>query len=262
MEIPVKLEAYEGPLDLLLQLIEKNKVSIYDIPIAEITDQYIATISRFSPEDLEGMSEFLVMAATLLDIKSRMLLPPEVNDEGEEIDPREELVQKLLEYKMYRYMGNELRDRQDDASRVFYRPQSLPEEVKSYRAPVDSDALLKDVDLAGLYKLYNDLIRRQNDRVDIVHGGFASIKKDPVDLSAAVRRVSQYIYEKKECMFHEILEQHRGKQYKIVSFLTLLELMKQGRVEVSQPESFADIHLKWTGSGDFDASEEMSIEYD
>ena len=102
MGIPVKLEAFEGPLDLLLHLIEKNKINIYDIPIVEITDQYMEYIRQMKTESLDVMSEFLVMAATLLDIKSRMLLPPEVTEEGEEIEPREELVEKLLEYKMYK----------------------------------------------------------------------------------------------------------------------------------------------------------------
>ena len=99
--IPVKLEVFEGPLDLLLHLIEKNKVNIYDIPIAEITDQYMEYIHQMQREDLNIMSEFMVMAATLISIKCRMLLPKEVNEEGEEEDPREELVRQLLEYKMY-----------------------------------------------------------------------------------------------------------------------------------------------------------------
>ena len=100
--IPVKLEVFEGPLDLLLHLIEKNKVNIYDIPIAEITDQYMEYIHQMQREDLNIMSEFMVMAATLISIKCRMLLPKEVNEEGEEEDPREELVRQLLEYKMYK----------------------------------------------------------------------------------------------------------------------------------------------------------------
>ena len=103
MELEFKLEKFEGPLDLLLHLIDKNKVDIYDIPIADITDQYMEYVRQMEEEDMDVMSEFLVMAATLLDIKCRMLLPKEVNEEGEE-DPRAELVQKLLEYKMYKYM--------------------------------------------------------------------------------------------------------------------------------------------------------------
>ena len=92
MGIPVKLPVFEGPLDLLLHLIEKNKIDIYDIPIVEITDQYMDYIQQMQKEDLNIMSEFMVMAATLIDIKCRMLLPKEVNEEGEEADPREELV--------------------------------------------------------------------------------------------------------------------------------------------------------------------------
>ena len=100
MGIPVKLEVFEGPLDLLLHLIEKNKVDIYDIPIVEITNQYMEYIRQMQREDLNVMSEFLVMAATLLDIKCKMLLPKEVTEDGEEEDPRQELVEQLLQYKM------------------------------------------------------------------------------------------------------------------------------------------------------------------
>ena len=100
MGIPVKLQVFEGPLDLLLHLIDKNKVNIYDIPIAMITDQYLEYVNAMDRQDLNVVSEFLVMAATLIDIKSKMLLPKQVNEEGEEEDPRDELVRQLLEYKM------------------------------------------------------------------------------------------------------------------------------------------------------------------
>ena len=132
MALSVKLEVFEGPLDLLLHLIEKNKIDIYDIPIVEVTDQYLEYIRQMEHEDMNVMSEFLVMAATLLDIKARMLLPKEVNEEGEEEDPRQELVERLLEYKMYKYMSYELRDRQMDAEHMLYREQSLPKEVLQY----------------------------------------------------------------------------------------------------------------------------------
>ena len=120
MALEVKLEVFEGPLDLLLHLIEKNKVDIYDIPIVEITEQYLDYIRQMQTEDMNVMSEFLLMAATLLDIKCRMLLPREINEEGEEEDPRAELVEKLLEYKMYKYMSFELRDMELDAAKSFY----------------------------------------------------------------------------------------------------------------------------------------------
>ena len=127
MGIPVKLQVFEGPLDLLLHLIEKNKIDIYDIPIVEITNQYMEYIKAMQKEDLNIMSEFLVMAATLLDIKCRMLLPKEVNEEGEEEDPRQELVEQLLEYKMYKFMSYELKDREMDGDRIMYKTASIPD---------------------------------------------------------------------------------------------------------------------------------------
>ena len=112
MDMTFKLQVFEGPLDLLLYLIEKNKVNIYDIPIVEITAQYMEYVNQMKKDNLDTLSEFLVMAATLLDIKSKMLLPKKEEEEQEQEDPRAELVQQLLEYKMYKCMANELKDRQ------------------------------------------------------------------------------------------------------------------------------------------------------
>jgi segregation and condensation protein A len=130
MALPIKIENFEGPLDLLLHLIDVNKFNIFDIPIVEITEQYLEFVRNMETKDLNVMSEFLVMAATLLEIKAKMLLPVEVNEEGEEIDPREELVQKLLEYKMYKYMSYELKDRMQDAAKAMYKEPTIPEEVE------------------------------------------------------------------------------------------------------------------------------------
>ena len=247
MELSYKLETFEGPLDLLLHLIEKNKVNIYDIPIVEITDQYMEYIHNMQGQTLDVMSEFLVMAATLLDIKSRMLLPPEVTEEGEEIDPREELVQKLLEYKMYKYMSYELRERQEDASFQMYKEPTIPDEVKKYREPVDIEKLLDGVTLAKLHATFRDIIKRQENRIDPIRSRFGSLKKEELDMSETMRFVEQYIVEKQNCMFREILTLRSGKLYMIVTFLTLLQLMKEGKVEVEQPETFADIRITYTG---------------
>ena len=108
------------------------------------------------------MSEFLVMAATLIDIKCKMLLPAEVNEEGEEEDPRAELVQKLLEYKMYKYMSMELRDRQVDAARNLYREQELPEEVAAYRQPIDYEDLVGEMNLNKLHEIFKSIVRKQD----------------------------------------------------------------------------------------------------
>src|SRR5699024_8707815 len=111
MSISVKLEAFEGPLDLLLHLIDKNKVNIYDIPIIEITKQYLDYIQEMETKDLDSISDFLVMASTLINIKSKMLLPKDEELESEE-DPRTELVERLLEYKMFKYISSILKDKE------------------------------------------------------------------------------------------------------------------------------------------------------
>lgn len=136
MGISYKLENFEGPLDLLLHLIEKNKVSIYDIPIVTITEQYLEYVRQMDTQDLNIVSEFLVMAATLIDIKSKMLLPAEVNEEGEEEDPRAELVERLLEYKTYKYMAQELGEREGLAERHLFKEPTIPREVARYEPPV------------------------------------------------------------------------------------------------------------------------------
>ncbi|MDO4313825.1 MAG: segregation/condensation protein A, partial [Eubacteriales bacterium] len=164
MGIPVKLQVFEGPLDLLLHLIDKNKIDIYDIPIVEITNQYMEYIEAMEQEDLNVMSEFLLMAATLLDIKCRMLLPKEVNDDGEEEDPRQELVNQLLQYKMYKYMSYELRDRQIDGERILYRKPDIPEEVAEYTPPVDLDELLEDLTLGRLHNIFQEVMKKQTDK--------------------------------------------------------------------------------------------------
>ena len=133
MGIPVKLEVFEGPLDLLLHLIEKNKVDIYDIPIVLITEQYIDYVSQMDARDMDVMSEFLVMAATLVRIKSKMLLPPEEEEEDEPEDPRQELVERILEYKMYKYASFELKDRQVDAGRMLYKESTITDDIRDIK---------------------------------------------------------------------------------------------------------------------------------
>jgi len=177
MALSVKLEAFEGPLDLLLHLIDKNKIDIYDIPIVMITEQYMEYIRQMETEDMNIMSEFLLMAATLLDIKCKMLLPKEVDEEGEEEDPRAELVQKLLEYKMYKYMSFELKDRQFSAERNLYKPPTIPEEILKHQEPLDYATLIGDMNLSKLHKIFKETVKRKEDKVDPIRSQFGKIEK-------------------------------------------------------------------------------------
>jgi len=243
MAIPVKLEAFEGPLDLLLHLIEKNKVDIYDIPIVEITNQYLDYIRNMQTQDMNVMSEFLVMAATLIDIKCKMLLPKEVNEEGEEEDPRAELVQKLLEYKMFKYMSYELKDRQMDAQKALYKQPTIPEEILNYREPVNYEELVGDVTLQKLNEIYKEMLKRQVDRVDPIRSKFGNLEKDEVPLEDKQKFIFQYLNEHEQCSFRELLEKQHSKLEIIVSFLVVLELMKVGKILIEQDELFDDIMI-------------------
>lgn len=160
MDMTVKLQVFEGPLDLLLHLLDKNKVNIYDIPIVEITKQYMDYIREMKRHDLNVVSEFLVMAATLLDIKSKMLLPAPPQEEEEQEDPRAELVQQLLEYKMYKCISYELKDRQVDAQKVMFKVPTVPPEVATYEEPVDLEELVGDTTLAQLNDIFKPLCRK------------------------------------------------------------------------------------------------------
>ena len=241
MSLSVRLEVFEGPLDLLLYLIEKNKIDIYDIPIVMITEQYLDYIRNMQRQDMNVMSEFLVMAATLIDIKCRMLLPKEVNEEGEEEDPRAELVQKLLEYKMYKYMSFELRDRQVDAGRTLYREQHLPKEVADYRQPVNYEELLADVNLSRLQEVFRFMMKRQEDKIDPVRSTFGKIEKDEVDMDRKALYVEEYIKGHARFLFKDLLEKQRSKMEIIVTFLVVLEMMKLGRIDIEQQEIGDDI---------------------
>ena len=234
--LSVKLEAFEGPLDLLLHLIDKNKVNIYDIPITEITDQYMEYVRAMDKEDLDVVSDFLVMAATLLDIKSRMLLPAEVNEEGEEEDPRQELVERLLEYKMYKYMAGELKDRQTDAERMIYKPETIPDEVAKYRPPVDLPKLLEGVTLAKLNTIFQSVLKRQENLIDPVRSKFGQIEKEPFRVSVKIVEVLRLAAARRDLTFRELLSAQSGKIELVVTFLAVLELMKMGVVTLKETE--------------------------
>ncbi|MCR5310388.1 MAG: segregation/condensation protein A [Lachnospiraceae bacterium] len=243
MSLSVKLQAFEGPLDLLLHLIEKNKVDIYDIPIVEITNQYLEYIRAMEREDMNVMSEFLVMAATLVDIKCKMLLPAEVNEEGEEEDPRAELVEKLLEYKMYKYMSFELRDMQMSAGFSFCRPEALPDEVKNFREPINYEELVGDLNLEKLQEIFNFMMQRKEDKIDKTRSNFGNIEKDEIDMEAKALYIETFIASHRKFSFRELLEKQGSRAEIIVTFLIILELMKTGEIKIVQENLFDDIMI-------------------
>ena len=243
MDMTVKLQVFEGPLDLLLHLIDKNKVNIYDIPIVEITSQYMEYIAEMKRRDLNVLSEFLVMAATLIDIKSKMLLPSNPDAEEEEEDPRAELVQQLLEYKMYKCMAYELKDRQIDAQRTMFKAPTIPEEVLAYEEPVNLDDLVSNITIAKLNQIFKSIMKKQTDKLDPIRSKFGKIQKEEVSLEEKMEELTQYALSHKHFSFRGILEKQASKVEIIVTFLAILELMKTGKILISQEKIFDDIEI-------------------
>ena len=263
MDIEVKLQVFEGPLELLLHLIDINKVSIYDIPIVEITRQYMEYVNAMEKSDLNLVGDFLVMAATLLDIKSKMLLPPEEDEEGEEIDPREELVQRLLEYKMIKQAACELKQREEDAGNILYREPHIPPEVAKYEPPVDLDELMSNVTLLRLHLIFEDILRRQKDKIDPIRSRFGNIEKQKVRLGDKMKSIFQYARDHHDRFsFRNLLEEQPDRENTIVSFLAILELMKVGQIQTEQEETFGDILISWNYDSEYTFTEQDMEQYE
>lgn len=241
--IDVKLNVFEGPLDLLLHLIEKNKVNIYDIPIVTITEQYLDYVNHMEEEDLDVMSEFLVMAATLIRIKSKMLLPKVTEEDEEEEDPREELVRRLLEYKMYKYAASELKDLEFDGAKAFYKKESIPAEVKNFKPVVDPVALISeyDMNLEKLNEIFKSVMRKQVEKVDPIRSKFKNIEREEISLEAKMAEVREQVRGLAGINFRTLLEMQASRSNIIVTFLAILELMKIGAIQIRQEEIFGEI---------------------
>lgn len=241
--IDVRLNVFEGPLDLLLHLIEKNKVNIYDIPIVTITEQYLEYVNHMEEEDLDVMSEFLVMAATLIRIKSKMLLPKDEETEEDEDDPREELVRRLLEYKMYKYAAGELKDMELLGNKAFYKKPTIPPEVRNVKQEVDPYELIAkaDVDLAKLNEIFKSVMRKQVEKVDPIRSRFKEIEREEISLEVKMAEIREQMRGLAGINFRTLLEMQASKMNIIVTFLAILELMKVGAVTIRQDEIFGEI---------------------
>ncbi|MBQ9605152.1 MAG: segregation/condensation protein A, partial [Firmicutes bacterium] len=195
MDINIKLDAFEGPMELLLHLIAKNKMNIYDIPIAELTDQYLSCIDTLDPNSMESMSEFLVMAATLIEIKSRMLLPSlEDEEDEEEGDPREALVNRLIEYKRFKEMADGLDERQKDAGYSYYKlpDKELIEKIRR-DVPKSMDDILYGADMDMLLEAFKEVMRRREVRTDKVRAGFNSVTREIFTIEDKIKHITNLL---------------------------------------------------------------------
>jgi len=231
--IRIQLPAFEGPLDLLLHLIQQDEIEISDIPIAKITKQYLETLELMRELDLEVAGEFLVMAATLMRIKARMLLPPVLALEEEE-DPREGLVRQLLEYRRFKEASKDLERLESERRRMYER--GAPSQLE------DPDASeLLPVSLFRLLEALKTVLSRQAPAA--VH----TIIAEPIRLEEAMSLMEENIRSRSKLLFEELLELFVSRMEKITAFLGLLEMLKLGTVQVVQEELFGPIWIEWKG---------------
>ena len=188
-QVTLKLDNFEGPLSLLYHLIEKNKVDIYDIPIFEITKQYMDVIYGSDIKDMEFISGFIVMASTLMEIKSKMLLPRQKNDEGEEIDPREELVNRLVEYKKYREAAEKLREKENlYAVRLFKEPDPVLSIIKSdFKSSVEG--FMDGVTFDDIINAFKRVMAVKEMRTDNIKSGFKSVSHDEFTIEEKMKLI-------------------------------------------------------------------------
>lgn len=236
--VTIKLARFEGPLDLLLHLIKRDEIDIYDIPIAHITQQYLAYLELMRALDLEVAGDFLVMAATLMRIKAKMLLPlPAVGDEEDEGDPREELVQRLVEYRQFKEAAGTLKLREEDRRQLFERGM-VPGEDEMGPLPLAPASLFDMLDA-----LHRVMARRPGEPVVYEVAGEVYDVEDKMSL------IARLAAEQGSVGFAELLEACQARLEMIVTFMALLELIKLGRVSVVQPEAFGDIRVLYRPEG-------------
>lgn len=229
----VRLEMFEGPLDLLLHLIKKNRLNITDIPIALITEQYLEYLKLMKVLNLDVAGEYLLMAATLLHIKSKMLLPASSGEEGEEIetDPRAELVRRLLEYQQYKEAALELEDRPLLDRNVFARPVSQETEETEEEERVE-------VSLFELLEAFRRILDKA--RLETFH----DVTLEPITVEEKIREVLSLLQKENRSMaFHAFFPDQASRATVVVTFLAVLELVKMKVIRIFQASAFETIRL-------------------
>lgn len=243
MKVLYKLDVFEGPLDLLLHLIDKSEVDIYNIPVKEITDQYLEYVQAMQELELEVTSEFLVMAATLLSIKSKMLLPkpPEIEMDfdyyqEDEMDPRAELVQKLVEYRKFKAVADVLMEKEVERSLVYTRE---PEDLSPF-LPEKQENPVKGLEIGDLVLAFQRTFRKMVHRNSV-----AKIQRDEISVKDRMKEVvGNLAVQGGTMMFSDLFDVHMTREDLVVTFLALLELMKIKRIQCFQYHLFDDIMIK------------------
>lgn len=233
----VKIDAFEGPLDLLLHLINEYEIDIYDIPVAEITKQYMNYIHTMKQLELNVASEYLVMAATLLAIKSQMLLPKQQIDEDideYEEDPREELMNRLIEYRKYKNAAEELKEKETSANQIFTRPPSVFE-----GSNLQTDMVRGDISIYDMLGALNKMIQRKKWDKPLD----STVTRAEIPIEERMNQMMDIVKESKTAILFEDLFTYKTRSHIVITFMALLELMKNNEINCEQASHFKDLYL-------------------
>jgi len=237
----VKLEKFEGPLDLLLRLIKRAEIDIYDIPISQITAEYLDVIADLPP-DMEQTSEFLVMAATLLEIKSQMLLPrPKTEPDEPEEDPREALAQQLIAYQHAQELAARLADISPKNPRI-----TRPEDSDAFNALAgDARPDLADemIPISRLAEIFAEIMRRAAEKIDTVRAGYGEMPKDKFTVHEKVTALGKILQKKGRLHLSSVFSDCSSRHEMIVTFLAILEMIRRGNACAVQSKPFGDVIL-------------------
>lgn len=238
MAYQVKLENFEGPLDLLLFLIQENEIDIYDIPVALVTKQYLEYLELMQLLDLDVGGEFLLMAATLIRIKAKMLLPRHrVDDETEEGDPRQELVQRLLEYRQFKEAAFVLGDQADKYDDVFFRISSSDIEEIDLAPEALGEIIGPGLNLWDLLRAFKGVLDRGGDVFE------RTIERETVSIEDRTNEILFRLHHRHGFFFRELFAEEHSRLIMVVTFLALLELIRQRKVDITQTELLGDVWL-------------------
>ena len=245
MSYKVKLEAFEGPFDLLVYLIEHNKMSIYDIRVSEITTQYIEYIEEAQAHDINVAQEFMVLAAELIEIKSLMLLPNEVIDEetGELEDPRKKLVARIVEYKQFKEMAAFLEDQAEITSHIHTKPQ---EDLEQYTG--ETEEILRG-DMDSFARAFLNFITRKQ-RIEAMHRTYERIERAKMSMESKIGQLVGLFRHKKEVRFSEMVREDDTPFNRVITFMSVLELLRQHSVTAEQKKVYGDITVKKVEAND------------
>ncbi|MBD8497674.1 segregation/condensation protein A [Paenibacillus arenosi] len=263
MSVTYKLDQFEGPLDLLLHLVDKSEIDIQDISISEITDQYMEYLQSMQELELEITSEFLVMAATLLSIKSKQLLPkPPIMEwedypeyEEEEEDPRDELIRKLIEYRKFKGIAQHLREKETVRSHIFTKEA---EDLSTY-LPTAPTNPVEGLHVSDLVRAFQKALSKAQRKEQV-----ATIHRDEISVKDRIRDIVGMLKPSgkgSKVMFSKLLSEEMTRHEIVVTFLALLELMKTKHIRCHQDQRFEDIVIQWQGEVDTDELSRVEVDY-